>query len=1073
MTRTQHLFPLCLFLLLGGCGDDMMYGPDAPPAPPDAGVVPPDAEPPDAIAPPTDAEPCRYLPESTETTMPNYPIRFSAGKGLEESPDLRQDGLLELLNADLSNRDVIEKRRGAAQLGDTRSATPGDVVPDADRIAIWAKGDEVLLETRDAIYKEQRAVTTFTWLRAASWIRMRLREAYANTFTADVLSADYAVLGDATLVAYQLTGGTVQLVVYGPSMAREVLQSFATSERPRLTHEGDRVRLTYRDTAGNSLFSGTYASGAASITMANTGFGVTAAQEWDVSSKRLDTGNRVSIFVREDAAPNVLVNVIADTRTGTHTIITGYTSISDVNVSIWPMEVTGDIRYVVTFAGVVGGTNNGQTYTFELPIAAGPVVQLSNLRTTMTAATFSCAASWEAVDKAWVAIEETSGTTRRVAYARGDLTVALGFTVAGTIHESTSLVGQGAIIAGTPTNATSPADLLSPGFVEQLLGANLLNRSGWIVFAPRTGEIVARSFVGFTGDLGTRTARPPKGSFIAEGNTITWAGAAAIPSDPSTTLRAIAICKLDRTARANKPAQLDGIAISAHAGYPRAYDGTRAFEHDWHSLPRITGLSTVAGAGIGAGTYNFAATWEAEDANGLRYRSAPDFLTGFIVAAPIASFNVTLGDAMSHTERSGVRVVIWRVSANGATYRRAAEAAVTGLPGQVVNLAISDATLSTRETLDQAPVPAGQGIIPSTPGRVTDFVALLIDRLASRDPRDGSLMTFTTPSREAEGFAAHWYESGVVQEPLERDVTSAIESDGRIVMASRLGLAQLVQDGPNATNQGSFGIPLVLRAPIGIEDHSITERTPLGYAFGTTKGPRLLSPDLVVGHIDEAVERHYSIDGGHVVAIAWDPIRDEITWLDDTIETLRLHPHTGRWGSDTNRTGRDLTLREDGALYILRNDGKVLRQDENTYQDGAVSYAMGPTTPWIREPARDDLAHGGFDFAGVEVFGEYMGPHALTVTVYLDMRDTPVIFQGTIPSGTIAANATAGRDYRYVLYTDVRHCYACKVVVQTSAVPNATARIAGIDVRYNGDGSTNPAQVDDVQRFPLDIAFQG
>lgn len=1066
-----------LVALLVGCAEvDTVEPVDGHPSGDDGGVgnEPPaeDARPADAtLAPPddpTDAT-CQYLPMEDFGQMPNYPVRFGTGQGLEISPDIRQVGLLELDDADISKRDVIEKRAGAVQLGDARSTTPGDVVPDDDRQALWTRGNEVVLQTRDAIYKENQAITGFTWTRAGSWIMAHLREFYANTFSVEVVSADYAVLGESVLVAYQLTGGTVVLAIYGPNMALEATQTYATSERPRLTSEGDRIRLTYRDTAANVLFTGLYTAGAAGITVASTGFGVALGLDWDVASTRLDTGNRVSIFVREDAAPNVLVNIIADSRTSSHTVVTGYTSISDVNVSIWPLEVTGDIRYIVSFSGVVAATNNAQTYTFELPIVAGAAVQISNLRTVLAAATFACAASWESVDKAWVAVEETSGTTRRVVYARGDLTVALGFTVNTVTHESTSLVSTGAIISGTPTNVTSPADLLSPGFVEQLLSGTLSQRSGWILFAPRTGEIVARSFVGFTGDLGTRSIRPEKGSLLQDGEFFMWAGPAAVPSEPSDNLRAIALCRLDTTARANKPAYLDGTAVSAHGGYPRAYDGTSAFEHDWHFLPRIrTPVAGLAGS-TSAGNHFIAVTWEADDANGLRYRSAPRFEPGAVLSAGVvgaSGIGATI-DPMTHTERLNVRVVIWMTPVGFPQYYRAGEAAITGAIQTVIADA-DDVTLKLNEQLDQALVSSGLGVVPSVPARVTDFVALLIDRLASRDPRAGSVMTFTTPSREASGFAAHWYDEGRVQEALERDVTSVIEMDGRTLMGSALGFSQLQGDGPDATGVGTFGTPLVVRAPIGIADHTLTERSPLGYLFGSARGPRLLTPGLSVGDIHEPVARQYEIEGGNLVGIMYDELNEEIIWLDDTVRTLRLNTHNARWASDSNRLGRDIAKRSDGVVYLLRGDGKVLRQDPDTYWDGLLNYNMTVSFR-LREPSRDGQAHGGFIFNGLEVFGEYLGLHDLNVRVTIDFRDGTTVFQGTKPASELAANAAEGRDYRYALYTPGIHCYAarCEIILDGE---DATARLDGIDVRYNSDSSSDPAQLPEEQRIPLDTS---
>lgn len=1083
-----------LVMLLAGCGSEM-NDPALVDGRPgiDGGVgadPPPDAGAADAmLAPPIDPtdDVCQYLPMEDFGQMANYPVRFGNGQGLEISPDIRQTGLLELTNADVGKRDVIEKRTGAVQLGDSRSTTPGDVVPDAARRALWTRGREVLLQTNDSIYKEQQAVTTFTWLRAASWIQTRLREAYANTFASDVFVADHAKIGDATLVASQEGTSLPTFAIYGPTLAREVLETLPTTSptKVRMTSPEDIAVISFQDqVAGFPLRARTWTPGAAGTAAFSTIVVTMGAPAgiWDVhSAKTAVFGDLVTAWMA--AAPTAAegrLSVRFGGVVGSQNFAAAPANLADVAVVVWPRRVAGGtaIRVVTLRAFSNAGVWTVNNSWIDFDAVTGAVVASVGASTALADAVsqvHSVALSFTDVDNVYVAVEQTSLTSpassaRKVTYYT--LARSAGLVAANIVHESTSLVRQGAIISGTPSDTlvSAGAEPLNPGFGEQLLGGTVGVRSGWVIYAPRTNEVVARSFVGFTGDLTARATKPPKGSLIASGDLITWGGPAAVPSEPAGALRAVAICKLDRAARANKPAYLDGTAVSAHAGYPRAYDGTRAFEHDWHTLPRITTTATgVAGGTTTAGNHFVAVTWEADDANGLRYRSAPGFEPSAIVSGGVvgnSAITVTI-EPMTHTERANVRAVVWMTRAGFPQYHRAVDAAVTGA-AQTITVSVNDVTLSLREVLDQAPVSSGQGVVASVPARVTDFVALLIDRLASRDPRVGSVMRFTTPSREASGYPAHWYAAGLVQEALERDITTAIEMDGRIVMGTRLGFSQLQGDGPDATGAGSFGIPLVVRAPIGIEDHTLTERSPLGYLFGSALGPRVLTPGLSVGDIHEAVARQYEIEGGELVGIAYNELEEEIVWLDSTVQTLRLNTHNARWAADTARLGRDIAKRDDGVVYLLRSDGKVLRQDPDVYTDGAATYDTRVSFR-LREPARDGLAHGGFVFNGLEVFGEYLGAHDLNVRVTVDFRDGSTVFEGTVPAGTLATNAADGRDYRYALYTPGIHCYAARCEVELDGA-GVTARLDGIDVRYNSDGSADAAQLPEEQRIPLETS---
>lgn len=1084
----HRLLAASLVAALLGCGDNVGLGPDAP-QPPDASPPPiPDAGVPDAWITPPDApaqDVCQYLPREEIGHMANYPVRFGKAQGLEKSPDIRQTGLLELTNADISKRDVVEKRPGAVQLGDSRSATPGDDVPDDVRRALWARGDEILLETDDSLYRENRAVTSYTWDRVGSWIRARIREAYAGTFGSSfVTNADIAVMGDATITASQVAGENSSVTVYGPSQAREFTEVIsATPTRIRLAAHDLWTTIGYQNTiAPFALQARAWVPGADATAALFTPFAAmpAAAGIWDMHGVSTDVGDALTGFAAATPTTSQIdVKLREDSigfTTGSATANFGAAVIQDIAVAVWPLRTQGGTRFRAAVAvslvnaGVQQISLSFQEWNAATGAYLGGVGAITALADAVNVAR-SVAVSFVDRENVYVAVEQTSGTSRKVTYYTGANTGVI--TATGIVHEFTALVGQGAVAAGTPTDTlvSAGAEPLSPAFLEQLLGGNVAQRSGWILFAPRTGEIVSRAFVGFTGDLTTRSTRPPKGSVIANNNTITWAGPAAVQSEPGTNLRAIAICKLDRSARANNPAQIDGTAVSAHAGYPRAYDGTGIFEHDWHSLPRITATATgVAGGTTTAGDHLVAVTFEADDANGLRYRSAPGFEPATLTsggAVGNSAITVTI-EPMSHTERTDVRAVVWMTEAGRPTYKRAAEAAVTGAI-QTITINITDASLSDNEVLDQAPVAAGDGVVESVPARVTDFVALLVDRLASRDPRAGSVLRFTTPSREATGYAAHWYEQGALQEALERPITSALEMNGRIIIGALDGFSQLTGDGPDATNQGSFGVPLVVLAPTGITDHVLTERTPIGYVFGSEEGPRLLTPGFSVENIDETVERQYSIEGGELAGLVYDFRREEVTFLDSAVQTLRLNTENGRWEADSNRLGRDITKRQDGVIYLLRDDGKVLRQDDTVFADGASGYATTIAFR-LREPSKEGTAHGGFVFNGLEVFGEYLGTHDLSVTVTVDFRDGTAVFQGTIPAATLAANAAAGRDYRYVLYTPGIHCYAARCEVELSSTTGETARIDGIDVRYSTDGSSDPAQVPEEQRFPLTVS---
>lgn len=1123
--------PLCFLLvaLLAGCGDMMNpAGPDASlpmvDAMPDAMEIdaPPPWDPPEPVLP---DDPCVILDDLNVSTeheamynrdMANYAIRFKDGQGLEASPDIRQSGLLEVENADLDRRDVVQKRFGADVLGNGRSSTPGDDIPAADKRAIWARYNEVILQTAERIYSRKQVTdeAAFQWRDVGAWTQMRLREAYAGAFADEALNADVARLGEATVVAYGLDAGApnanTHLAVYGPTMTQEADSDFGSNgSRPRLSvlnstsamftfqsHSGANPLSAYRVTLGDDPPPGFVTNPVAAMPVdggvwdvhgaeiADSPFAPETVTAWLAAAP---TATEATLVVRIEN------NQAGSPHTGTQAFAAAPSNLADVAVAVWPRQVSGTIRVVTLRAFDNAGTWTVNNSWIDFDAASGAVVGSVASSTAIDANEIhSLALSFVDRENAYVAVEQTDpaipGTSadvdsRKVTYytmARG-----AGLVATGTVHYATTLHTQGAIAAGTPTDTlvSAGADPLTPAFVEQLISIsssfdlddNARARNGWVMFSPRTGEVLARSMVGYTGNYNTRIARPPKGSLISVGDNLTWGGAVSVLSEPtSEPLNAVATCRINREQLPNSPGQADGSVVSAHAGYPRAYDGANApFEHDWHVLSRISLRDITVGAGtpFDAGTYQMAATWEWDDANGIRYRSPPWF-RDFTTTNTFEAFDFEV-ESLTHTERENVNLVIWVSGANGATLHRiwtvpatntARIQQLTVSESQIPNFAEYDTTndaIEAQEQLDQGDAPLTQGVVPGERARVTDFLTRAGDRLWSRDPLAGKLARFSIPSREATGFSMHWPLAFALEHPEEQEVTGVLEMDGRLVMGSDLTLALLTSDGPDATGSGAFGLPTTLRGDIGFADQAQIARTPLGYVFGTRNGPpRLLTPGLTIEDLGKLVERVYKIDGGNIVAIAYDQNREEMILLADAGATLRLNTGTGRWGSDPNRLGRDLTVTLDGTVYLIRSDGEVLRQVQDAWADGATGYALAVSTPWIRDMTRDGTTHSNFRLNSIHVSGEYIAAHDLFFEVYKDFNDSTPWGTFQVQSADIVANNTANRGWIYGVRIGGRDSfYAARIVVRDGAEATQTFRLAQVDVDVETDKSSKYAEL--------------
>jgi hypothetical protein len=376
----------------------------------------------------------------------------------------------------------------------------------------------------------------------------------------DVVSADYAMIGGAVTVVYQEDSGLPRFVVSGPTQASavdETLPSTAATHG-RLSSPEDFAVVTFQDQAGAfPLMARTWAPGTAQTDALATIFATMPAAEgvWDVhSAKTVVFGDHVTAWAAATpTATDTALHVRLGDITGTEPLVALPGSVADVAVAVWPRRVARmsgtSIRTVVVRAFQDADTWMADVRWIDFDVVTGAVA--SNVGSTgvladATGQVHSVALSFLDRESVYMGIEQTFGGSRKVTYYTAQRSG--GIAPSGLVHELTSLVGQGAILAGTPSDmlVSAGAAPLSPAFLEQLLGDGPAQQSGWLMFAPHTGAILSRAFVGLTGNLTTRSARPAKGSVIATGDDVTWAGPAATPGAPASDLRAVALCRLAR-----------------------------------------------------------------------------------------------------------------------------------------------------------------------------------------------------------------------------------------------------------------------------------------------------------------------------------------------------------------------------------------------------------------------------------------------------------------------------------------------------------------------------------------------
>lgn len=1007
--------------------------------------------------------------------MANQPIRFRASQGLERGPDeSTQGGLLRLEDADLELRDVIQKRRGAAEVGLARSGTPGDDIPASAPHAIWYRGNEALIEAEGRLYS-RRECSAGDWADVGPWHRCQSRErpgVLGELGPPDtLLSCAAAEIAGCRLETYeQAVGASVRGRFVADTVESDFeLDADGSDAKIAALNATTAVAFWVRDEAGTgtlqrSEWTPPAAMAAPTQVVASAVFdpGV-SPKTWDVhGSEERDVWAAVWYESTTDRRIRV-----QQTSGAAQELNFGATTFDDlasraISVYVDPRVPAAGTDHVTVYAVVGGHTialaNHAvQVAQFDYDKALNTLTQTGFRATFIGTSTIRAAAvgaDTTDTNACYAAVESQDGTDFAVTSLRRFLFSGAPAATLVETHFATQIVGQ-----STPVR-DEPAAVLAPtGNPPHIL------REVQLLYGLRTQEIVARSWIGQTRSQDDRDLRilTPTSTIHRHASAVhSWSVPGRVTPGAGAAPTLAAITRIDSDERPNCPANIDDTAVSAFAGLPKVWDGFAAYEQDWHSLPEIKALTpTVGGSLTTPETYLVAITWEWTDQRGTVYRSAPTVDT---VTLPVGqqSFDVVFYAGLI-TERPGdLLAVIW-VTVPGASG--------TGSPRRTAEILINTSTTETETFNVQAVLEDAEALdldlIGGVQARVTDFVAVAGGRLWSRDTLFGSVARHSLFGVTGEGRS--WDSVGVVQfdgAPQE-DLTTVQDLDGTVLLASRNAWWRVRGEGPGNTGVGAYAPPVLVPSEIGPTDHCQVSLTPEGLAYGTPEGPCLLTRGLDVRDIGTQVMRQYEIESGVLVGVLYDPRRKEVIWGDSTEPTLRWSLSTNRWGSDTGRTMRDLGRGTDGEIAILASDGRVLVQDpdDRVFGDGATAYTTVLGTPWIREPTRGEKRFSSFRILEFVLQGEFEGDHDLTVERYANLETTPRQ-TWTVPAATIAANIAAGLPYIYRVRPTNESVFATRFVVTDDARSALTYRIAGLDIQWEGDGSSDTAEIPPALEMP-------
>jgi hypothetical protein len=441
------------------------------------------------------------------------------------------------------------------------------------------------------------------------------------------------------------------------------------------------------------------------------------------------------------------------------------------------------------------------------------------------------------------------------------------------------------------------------------------------------------------------------------------------------------------------------------------YDGTSPVEHGFHVWPDYVETTTATvGGSLTAQIYYYMATYEWTDNQGNIHRSAPSIPVKRDISGSGTSTNTNTINVptLRLTSKTNVKICIYRWSTAQQTFYQ-----VTSVSSPTFSSISSDSIAFTDTFADSSII--GNSIIYTTGGVIENIGAPAAKAIALYKSR-----LFLIP---AENRNLLWYSKQVIENtPVEMsdlftlfvapttgahgdtgfmECLSAM--DDKLIMFKPSAIYYLVGTGPdNAGTNNDFTDPVFITSTVGCANQNSIVFIPNGLMFQSDKGIWLLGRDLTTSYIGAPVEDFNSYTVLSAVAV---PGTNQARFTLSNGVVLVYDYFFDQWSTFYGINNISATLYE-GKHTVLNQYGNVLQETSDTYLDGSRPVTIELTTGWINVADLQGYQRAYF----MNILGNYVSPHTLTVKIAYDYNDTPT--QTTVIT-PLQTSTTYGSDSIY------------------------------------------------------------
>lgn len=377
---------------------------------------------------------------------------------------------------------------------------------------------------------------------------------------------------------------------------------------------------------------------------------------------------------------------------------------------------------------------------------------------------------------------------------------------------------------------------------------------------------------------------------------------------------------------------------------PRYYDGAGFTENGFNVYPEGASVTFTSGGSLAAGSYSWVFVYEWTDSRGRRHLSAPSVpLLGTTTSTQKAQLVVPL---LHLTEKSEVRIAIYRTEANGQTHYRTVNTVFT-----YVQVDPATQTVDTVTILDGA-----------SDSSLTDNEVLYTDgnELEHQPPPAYSTIAkhqqyfFTNLMEDAGGVAyslpARISESSVWNDALAYRVTGTVAGfatlDDKLLTFTATNALVVTGTGPDLTGASNgFQVPQVVTGSVGCSNASSILATPLGVLHSSGAGLYLLARELMDVPLGDAVKRYSGLTVTRGLLLP--TVRQaRLYTAEGTTLVFDYSPDILQWGVFTMQPAKDACLFAGVAHYAT---GTAVRyEDASVFTEAGVAYALKIGTAWLK-----------------------------------------------------------------------------------------------------------------------------